>query len=181
MLVAHFAGDREWRLRHPETAAWLARHPRLDRAAWLAGITAQGSVDGLGAVTLAVETDPLEALKAGTYVGSCLGRGGGLAWSAAAIVLDVNKHVVYARDARGSVIGRQLLAISEDDELVCFQPYCHSHAHALEPLFRQLDQAFSIRLGLPVFSRRNDPERSYEIGSILSQQWWDDFEWDIQP
>lgn len=181
LLVAHFAGDREWRLRHPETLAWLARHPRLDRAVWLAGMTIQGAVDGLGAITLAVETDPLEALKAGTYVGSCLGRGGGLSWSAAAIVLDVNKHVVYARDTRGSVVGRQLLAISENDELVCFQPYGRAHEQALEPLFRDFDRAFSTRLGFPLFSRRDDPERSYEIASILSQHWWDDFDWEIQP
>ena len=178
LLIAHFAGDRAWRLRHPETLAWLARHPRLDQAAWLAGVTTRGRVEGLGEITLAVETDPLEALKAGTYVGSCLGRGGGLAWSAAAIVLDINKHVVYARDARGAVVGRQLLAISEADELVCFTPYVTTSTHALEPLFRDFDRAFSTRLGLPVFA--DSSERSYEVASILSRDWWDDVAWDFE-
>lgn len=180
LLIAYFAGDREWRLRHPETRAWLARHPRLDREAWLAGLTLRGQAEGLGEVILAVETDPLEALRAGTYVGSCLGRGGGLSWSAAAIVLDVNKHVVYARDARGSVVGRQLLAISEADELVCFTPYGASHAPALEPLFCDFDQTFSARLGLPVLARGDQGWR-YEVASILSRQWWDDVPWDLSP
>lgn len=181
LLIAYFAGDRTWRLRHPETCAWLARHPRFDRDTWLAGLTVRGQAEGLGEVTLAIETDPLEALKAGTYVGSCLGRGGGLSWSAAAIVLDVNKHVVYARDARGSVVGRQLLAISEAEELVCFTPHGASHAPALEPLFREFDQAFSARLGLPVLARGDDREWNYEVASILSRQWWDDAPWDLSP
>ena len=180
LLTAYFAGDREWRLRHPATRAWLARHPRLDQDAWLGGFTTHGRIEGLGEITLAAETDPLEALKAGTYVGTCLGRGGGLSWSAAAIVLDVNKHVVYARDDRGSVVGRQLLAISEADELVCFSPYGASHADALALLFRDFDRALSGRLGLPVFADRGEPERSYEIASILSRHWWDDFSWDLE-
>lgn len=179
LLIAYFAGDRAWRLHHPETLAWLARHPRFDQHVWLAGITTRGEIEGLGEITLSVETDPLEALKAGTYVGSCLGRGGGLSWSAAAIVLDVNKHVVYARDARGAVVGRQLLAISEADELVCFTPYCTTRAQALEPLFRGFDLTLSERLGLPVFADR--AERSYEVASILSRDWWDDMPWDLSP
>jgi hypothetical protein len=172
LLIAYFAGDRDWRLRHPETLAWLARHPRLDPAAWLAGITTQGSVEGLGELTLAVETDPLEALKAGTSVGTCLGRGGGFSSSAAAIVLDVNKQVVYARDARGSILGRQLVAISEAGELVCFHPY--GHTDALQPLFRTFDRELSSRLGLPLCSDR------YEVASILSQDWWDDLHWEVE-
>ena len=180
LLLAHCAGDREWRLRHPETRAWLARHPRLDTAAWLAGLTLRGQVEGLGEVALTVETDPLEALKAGTSLGTCLGRGGGLSWSAAAIVLDVNKHVVYARDARGTVVGRQLLAISEADELVCFTPYAATYAPALKPLFQAFDQALSAKLGLPVLARNEDGEWSYEVASILSRQWWDDMPWDLE-
>lgn len=179
LLIACFAGDREWRLRHPATLAWLARHPRLDSTVWLAGFAMRGQAEELGEITLSVETDPLEALKAGTYVGSCLGRGGGLSWSAAAIVLDVNKHVVYARDPRGAVVGRQLLAVSEEDELVCFSPYCTTGAPALEPLFRDFDLTLSEKLGLPVFTDRGDPERSYEVASILSRHWWDDMPWDL--
>lgn len=179
LLLAHLAGDHTWRLRHPETRAWLARHPRLDATAWLAGLTLRGQVEGLGEVTLTIETDPLEALKAGTYLGTCLGRGGGLSWSAAALVLDINKHVVYARDARDTVVGRQLLAISEADELICFTPYTASHTTALEPLFRDFNQAFAARLGLPVLGRNGDEGWSYEVASILSRQWWDDMPWDL--
>jgi hypothetical protein len=176
MLTASLAGDSGWRLRHPRTKEWLARHPKLDRAVWLTGIETRGEIAGLGAIRLAIETDPLEALKLGTYVGTCLGRGGNLEYSAAAVVLDINKQVVYARDTRGSVVGRQLLAISETDELVCFGVYGTAKVDQLEPLFRNYDRAFAARLGLAVFGR-TDSTRDYEVAPILSREWWDDGAW----
>jgi hypothetical protein len=177
LLAASLAGDRTWRLRHPRTAAWLARHPKLDRERWLAGIETRSQVAGVGDVRLAVETDPLEALQLGTYVGSCLGRGGGLTYSAAAVVLDVNKHVVYARDAAGAVVGRQLVAISEQDKLVCFAVYGAARA-ALEPAFRDFDRAFAAALGLQLHDPRPTADAEYEIVSILAHEWWDDSAWD---
>jgi hypothetical protein len=174
MLAANLRGDRDWRLRHPRTRAWLARHPRIDPRIWLDGIEHRGDLAGIGPVRLAIERDPLEALKLGTYVGSCLGRGGGLVYSAAAVVLDVNKQVVYARDGRGAVIGRQLLAISEADELVCFGVYGTVKPEQLEPLFRELDHRFAAALGLPLFGASG---QDYEVASILSLEWWDDTAW----
>lgn len=177
LITAAFGGDPEWRLRHPLSRSWFARHPRLSQSAWLAGMDLRGQIDGIGAVRICVESDPLEALKVGTYVGSCLGRGGGLSYSAAAVVLDVNKHVVYARDAPGSIIGRQLLAISEADELVCFEVYGNASPARLEPLFRRFDQAFASRLAVPLFAS-TPGSGDYEIASILSHEWWDDGAWD---
>ena len=172
MLAAWLAGDREWTLRHPRTRAWFARHPRLDRDAWLTGITTHVEIDGLGRVEIKVESDPLEALKLGTYVGSCLGRGGNLEYSAAAVVLDVNKQVAYARDARGAVVGRQLLAIAASDELVCFSVYGAARRE-LEAAFRAFDKALATKLGVELFSGG----AAYEIAQVLSHDWFDDSPW----
>jgi hypothetical protein len=175
LITAAIDGDPQRRLRHPLTQAWLARHPQLDLGTWLAGIQLHRHVDRIGTVRLAIETDPLEALKLGTYAGSCLGRGGGLSYSAAAIVLDVNKNVVYARDQRGAVIGRQLIAVSEANELVCFHVYA-SNPEQLRPLFREFDRALAARLRVAIF----DPSTAasgYEIASVLSHDWWDDGAW----
>lgn len=176
MLTATVAGDSEWRLRHPRTQEWFAKHPKLDRELWLKGIETRGQLDGVGDVRIAIESDPLEALKLGTYVGSCLGRGGNLEYSAAAVVLDVNKQVVYARDMRGSVVGRQLLAISEADALVCFSVYGTAQSDFLDALFREYDKKLAAQLGLPVFGGSASDE-DYEIANILSQEWWDDSAW----
>ena len=176
MLAATVAGDPEWRLRHPRTRQWFARHPKLDRDAWLEGIEVCGEIPGIGPVRVAIEPDPLEALKLGSYVGTCLGRGGGLEYSAAAVVLDVNKHVIYARDKQGSVIGRQLIALSETEELVCFGIYGLARTArnaVMEPLFRQFDIAFAAKLGVRVFGRSST---DYEIAWILSHEWWKDIE-----
>lgn len=172
LITAAVDGDPQWRLRHPLTQAWLARHPHLDLRTWLAGFRLQRHIDRIGTVHLAIETDPLEALKLGTYAGSCLGFGGGLSFSAAAVVLDINKNVVYARDQRGSVIGRQLVTLSEAGELVCFHVYASSPAQ-LQPLFLEFDRALAAQLGVAMF----DPSTAasqYDIASILSHDWWDD-------
>jgi hypothetical protein len=174
LLIATVAGDSDWRLRHPRTTEWLARHPKLDLDAFTSGVDMRGEIEGVGEVRIAVEKDPLEALKLGTYVGSCLGRGGNLEYSAAAVVLDVNKQVIYARDARGAVVGRQLIAVSEQDELVCFSVYGSAKPALLEPLFRDFVRALASKLGIPLFGRNFE---AYEIASILSHEWWDDSAW----
>jgi hypothetical protein len=175
LITAAVDGDPRWRLRHPLTQAWLARHPQLDLDTWLGGVQPHRHADRIGTIQLAIETDPFEALKLGTYAGSCLGRGGGLSYSAAAIVLDINKNVVYARDQHGSVIGRQLVAFSEANELVCFHVYA-SNPEQLQPLFREFDFALAAQLGVTVFDPSAAPE--CEIASILSHDWWDDGAWD---
>jgi hypothetical protein len=86
-------------------------------------------------------------------------------------VLDVNKQVVYARDVRGAVVGRQLVALSETDELVCFDVYGTVKAELLKPLFREFDQAFASALGLELYGQDSG---GYVIESILSHEWWDD-------
>jgi hypothetical protein len=117
----------------------------------------------------------------GTYVGSCLGLGGICADSSAAVLLDINKQVVYARDQHGKVIGRQLLAISKEDELVCFSVYPLSMKTEFQTLFMKYDRAFANLLGLPLYQipREEGWESTrYEIEDILSKDWWDDGPWD---
>ena len=119
------SGDREYLERHPETLAFRKRHPALDDKGWrlwLDGMTLDATYRG-GRVRLGVERDPLEVLRIGSYAGSCLGLGGGHVYSAAAVALDLNKRVVYARNDAGTVVGRQLLALSEQGRLVCFHVY----------------------------------------------------------
>jgi len=95
-----------------------------------------------------------------------------------AIALDANKHVVYARDARGDVVGRQLLAISEAGELVCFQVHGKSNHERLEAGFAELDRAFARSLGLPIHRSGTDRDH-YTIAEILALRWWDDGSWDV--
>ncbi len=169
----------EYLLGHPATQAWLRRHPRVDAAKWTRGINFALRVRGVGDLDLAVEQDPIEALRLGTYVGTCLGVGQICAYSAAAVVLDVNKQVVYARNARGRVVARQLVALSEDDRLVCFEVYPESTSDDVKGAFLEFDLRFAEALGLPLYEEEEGDMRTSEIAHLLSQEWWDDSVWDV--
>lgn len=172
-LDAHFGGDTGYLARHPETRVWFARHPTIDERRWTEGIVTTGDIVPHGLIRIAMERDPLEALKLGTYVGSCLAPGGQCTYSAGCVVLDVNKQVLYARDARRTVVGRQLVAISREGELVCFAIYPRSASAALKALFRAHDVAFAAALGVPL--HRETPDgKGYRIDLVIASEWWDD-------
>ena len=173
LLKHHFAGERDFIRQHPASRAWFARHPRVKPETWLAGPVLSREVAGWGRVTLTMEEDVLEVLRMGTYVGSCFGLNGIRAESAAAVALDVNKRVLYARDARGSVIARQLLAISRDDTLVPFAVYPPSTPPVLQSLFLDYDLAFAEALGLPLSEGVEEPE----VEHVVSHSFWHDGAW----
>lgn len=173
-LRAHMDGDAAYVARHPLTRRWLAAHPMVDPRRWTTGITLEADVPAIGPLTLRVETDPLEALRLGTYVGSCLSVRGLCDYSAVAVALDVNKQVVYARNHRGSVIARQLLAVSEGAELVAFAVYPLSAPEAVRRLFARYDREFAAELGLALWSGQDE---DYRIAEVISSRWWDDGAW----
>ena len=177
-LRAYWKGDTTYLLEHPVTKAWIGKHRDLNISLWTTGITMSKELDGQGKITLSIEQDPLEVLKMGTYVGTCLGLGGGLEYSAGASVLDINKQIIYARDERGTVAARQLIAISEENELVCFYIYPLNSTPEIISLFREYDLELASQLGMRVYDFKNND--GYTIENILSKGWWDDGEWDFK-
>jgi hypothetical protein len=173
-LNAYWAGDQHYLSKHPATLAWYRRHKTVSRNLWEQGISFQS-----GKYSIEAERDPFEVLKLGTYVGSCLAIGGMCSDSAVAALLDANKRVLYARDGRNQVIARQLVAISDQDSLVCFSVYPLSADKEIKALFRDYDQAFSTALGLPLYQPAQG-DAGYEISSVLSVYWWDDMSWDFE-
>ena len=93
-------------------------------------------------------------------------NGGIMTDSAVAIMLDINKQVLYARNENGIVIARQLIAISKDDQLVAFQIYPHNTASRIKKLFFDYDQHFAHRLGIKLFKGERD---NYEIARDARQ------------
>ena len=176
-LKAYVAGERDFIHEHPLSRAWWRRHPRIPEAIWCGGFPFRATTSAHGKVTLEVEGDLLERLRLGTYVGSCLGLGGSQAYSAAAVALDVNKQVVYARTAARRVIARQVLAISEDEHLVCFTVYPEGVDGEVLRLFRGYDEAMALRLGIRI--HRPMPESTDpHIDLVLATDWWYDYPWD---
>lgn len=169
----------EFAKRHPNTESWRRRHPHFQLDGWLSGVTVAGDVPKVGRVEIRFEEDPFEILKLGTYVGSCLGLGGCNSHSAAAVLLDVNKRVAFARTAEGGrFVGRQLIAVSESDELVCFSVYPHVASPELKQLFAAFDETIAWKLGLPLH-RPQQQERAYQIAPVIAPAYYDDGAWDV--
>lgn len=177
-LKAYFGGDNHYVENHPETKKWFAKHKNINKELWNQGILFCRRTEKYGPVRIELESDPLEILKMGTYVGSCLSLGGHYAYSAVAVLLDLNKQVLYARDSNGKVLGRQLVALSEKDELVCFDVYPDNARNDIKNLFFEYDIDFAKALNIDLyegdFSKHED---GYPVRTILSKEWWNDGAW----
>lgn len=182
-LQAHFKGDQDYLRRHPRNQEWLRKQRRLNVDAWLGGLEKSATLQDGSGLRISIEQDPLEALRMGTYVGSCTGLGGSFSDSAAAVVLDLNKHVVYARNEKGAVVGRQLVAVTEQEQLAVYEVYPQSVSSELKRVFRDFDLDLAARLGLELYKPSDDINDKRELGNVellLSKYWWDDSAWDLQ-
>lgn len=177
-LTAHAAGDDGYVMRHAATQRWLAQATVLNLNFALRGFEMLVEDEAVGTIRLACENDPLEKLKLGTYVGSCLGLGGRFAFSAAAVLLDINKYVIYARDRRGRVVARQLICISDDGKLVPFLVYPVDTTATMQAHFAEFDRRFAAALGIACHETGDDG--NYTISNIISREWWDDGAWDMR-
>jgi hypothetical protein len=177
-LKAFFSGKRDYILSHPVAQIWMQKHSEIDIELWSQGIEYTYESDYYGKIRIGLEKDPLEALKLGEYVGSCLGLGGAFIFSAAAVVLDINKQVIYARNSKNVVIARQLVAISEEKKLVCFEIYPINNDIEIKTIFRKYDISFARALGIKFFDG-NKGDEGYTVENILSEEWWDDGAWDL--
>ena len=178
-LKSYLRGETDYLVKHPKTKAWIEKHPNLNLARWMTGVQYSKTLDGHGLVTIELERDHLEALKMGTYVGSCLGLGGGFEFSAAAAVLDINKQIIYARDKDGNVIGRQLLALTEDEKMVCFNVYPSGVDDDILNLFREYDRKIAAAVSVKIYKEDDENEEGYTIDNVMSEDWWDDGYWDL--
>jgi len=174
-LKSYWSGDHDYLSRHPATISWYREHSTISSEVWEQGLSFSSS-----GITLRIERDPLEILKMGTYAGSCLGIGGICAYSAAAVLLDINKQLLYARDRQGTVVGRQLLSISDDNRLICFHVYPTSCAQAIKALFLEYDHSLARALNLSVYDPADENAPAYKVSNVLSVYWWDDDSWDFK-
>lgn len=166
-------GNRAWALNLPLNHQWLARHPAGSNPVWREGVAVAVTLPEAGEVILAFEDDLQEILKMGTRFGTCLSVGGCYGHSAAAVALDANKRVLYARERSGKVLARQLLALAEDGRLVCFAVYAHRHGNELRTAFSVYNHMLAQELRLPLWRGGDD----YEVAPIVCPKWYDDGAW----
>ena len=123
-----------------------------------------------------MQNPDVEVLRLGSYVGSCLAAGGDNAHAAVAILLDVNKRVVFARNSEGRFVARQVVGISDDAKLVCYPVYPKTTNAAIEDAFERYVTAWASQLGLPLAKGAGD-QSSERVRQLTVSSWYDDGLW----
>lgn len=172
LLRAHFRGENRWREQIPANAKFLreleSRGTNPDT--WLARHSTRFRLPFGQIITLELCADPLEILQMGNYFQTCLSLGEINSFSTVANAVDLNKRVLYARDAHGRVIGRQLLALNENGELVGFRVYRsmdHKDSEILCGYFNQYVMDFAAACGLKLGD-------GGEVPRLCAADWYDD-------
>lgn len=149
----------------PRNREWLQRAgERMKVEAWLSSRRRPVELGGRR-FTLAVEEDPVEVLRMGIPFNTCLSLEDGS--NAAATVLnalDVNKRVLYLRDAAGAVVARQLIAVSRDFTFLRYRLYAalpDKSAPGIPEVFQALCEEIARETGLPL-GDRGAPERLHD-------------------
>lgn len=127
----------------------------------------------IGAWALHLECEPLQILQMGNRFNTCLARGGCNQHSSIANAVDLDKRVVYARDARGHFVGRQLWAVAQNGALVGFTMYstlpqtAKSERAALQRAFATHARNFAGWCGLELADEG-------EVAACAVGEWYDD-------
>jgi hypothetical protein len=168
MLLAARSGEPPWDLRgQPANRAFLSRLTRrgVSIGPWLDGTDPMRFDDPSGALELSLEPDPLEVLRMGEHFGTCLSPGGENFFSAVVNTVDINKRVVYGRDAAGAVVGRCLLALTDTGRILTF----HAYHHRTE--FEAMVRGFATEL-----ARRMNTHlvATGTVTPLVASRWYDD-------
>lgn len=167
----HGAGYRE---QFSANRRWLndAANRGVDVLAW-SKPPAQSQYVGKREVTLEVTNDPMEIFLMGTYFNSCLSLGQCNQMSVLANAHDANKRVLYLRDQRNRVLGRKLVAVNSEFEMIGYTSYIA--AECCEDNQReQVAEAMAVYCGRWARRSRLQLANIGEPINISGQFWYDD-------
>jgi len=167
-------GDPKWRGQHPENVRFLQALAErgVDTQAWQRGHPRRfccPEVPG-GVVRLRFEQDPLHILQMGNYFDTCLSFNGCNNYSTIANACELNKRVLYARDAAGRVIARKLIGINADGSLIGYMTYSTlsgESGKAVQRLVRYYVGEFASKCQLQLANAGTVPR-------LFAERWYDD-------
>lgn len=167
-------GPPPWDLRDaPQNRAFVESHPHVDWEPWIEGLGTVSVTAATGRVlSLRLEDDPLEIFRMGEHFQTCLSPGSANYFSVFANAADVNKRVLYARDNDGRVVGRCLLALTAQAEMLTFEAYCHDGNLG----FDQIRTDFAEQLAARMRTRR---VASGKVPVLVATDWYDDGPHDV--
>lgn len=162
-LVADQGNLLEW----PENEQWRTRVAHaFDVEAWIGGFDEPIAVTG-HRYRCRTESDPLLALRMGSWFDTCLALDDFNRSSALTNVIEANRHVVYALDDENRVIGRKLIAVTDDGRLLGWRFYAHRPNPHLTAGVDEVIARFARRSGLQL-GTEGVPS------SLTGAYWYDD-------
>jgi hypothetical protein len=175
LLRAYVGGDHDWPQTQPANMRFLEglQTRGVDVAAWLGRHARRYACKGAygGYVRLSLERDPLHVLQMGNYFDTCLSFGDINAFSTVANATELNKRVIYARDGKGRVVGRKLIAINDKGGLVGFRTYTSldwdNGGKQLNDIFRRYATTLAELCHLEM-------QNEGTIPTLLARHWYDD-------
>lgn len=157
----------KWNIKKNE---WLSANPKTYMAKNIPG----------GKIHLKLENDALKVLEMGNYFDTCLSFGGINSYSTVTNACDLNKRVIYAFNTNGVVVGRKLIAISKEGNLVGFKTYTSVDTKEgrgeLRTLINSYIKEFAQKANLKLADQG-------EVLPLSSTQWYDDgvVKWSTEP
>ena len=161
------AGTRDWRQQLPGNARFLSNLSErgVDVPFYLSEFGR-----ARGELWLWIENAPLGILQMGNRFNTCLSRGGCNSFAGVANAIELNKRVVYARDASGHIVARQLWAVSAEFALIGFDvysTYSEQERQGLEAHFANHAREFARSCGLELADEG-------EVENLVAPEWYDD-------
>jgi nucleotide-binding universal stress UspA family protein len=153
---------------HPDNSRFLDRVRALgiDPSPWLEPFERSVEAEGR-TLRVHIEQDPAEVLFMGGHFHTCLSPGADNYFSVISNIVDINKAVLYARDASDRVVGRCLLALTGDGGLLAFHPYAHGEGFDFREVVREALAALADAMGTVVVKRG-------EVPTLVAPEWYDD-------
>lgn len=116
---------------------------------------------------LSFASDPMDYLLMGYHFRTCLSPEHGNFFSTISNAIDVNKRVIYARDQFGQVLGRCLVALTAEGQLVRFEAYAHSDNRNFEAAVQQFINQLLCDMKTTLSVEGSVPK-------LVATQWYDD-------
>ncbi len=170
-LIRHRTGSPPWDLRDdPANQRFL--HMLIQQ-----GVKVDPWVNGIGKIQyqgdtgkscfLSLEDDPLEIFQMGAHFETCLSPDSFNFFSVFGNAADINKRVLYGRDHSGKVIGRTLLALTNQGGLVTFHSYCHNTRSGYGDAVASFVKQLAKRMRTILISYGT-------VTELVSTEWYDD-------
>ncbi len=174
-VLRHRAGPPPWDLREETPNRRFldrlrARGVKLEP--WLGERSLTTHLPGGEPVTLSFEADPVEILQMGAHFNTCLSPGGVNFFSAVVNAADINKRVIYARGPDRRVVGRCLVALTDEGDILPYEPYCHRSE--LDFPARVYDFVVGLARDMGAAVRSEGEPRA-----LMASRWYDDGVYDL--